>query len=386
MDGQVEFGGAERFSPAQPTQRSAISDLSAALALRGDAEIPLRQTHVSNLLVRALAEVTQRRGVAPEVLLGSAADAILTAPAEGRVTLGQYQALMARAIQLTSDPALGLHCALLASESSFGLMSPLVAHAATLRDAIQLVTQFHSLMVEDVNIQLSERIGIAQLRCQVFAPVSRSVLELIVAGLVRMLRAFGGSEAELRAVCFNYGRPPYHHAYAAAFGGAERFAQAFTGIEFSARALDRPHIHRQPELHALMRSQAERSLERQARQLTCAERIRALMDGQPAAQPLDMVVASRELGISVRSLRRRLDEEGTSYRELTRSMSYDSACSMLRNRELTLQSIAHALGFSDCSTFHRAFKRWSGSTPAEYRARAQRTALPERRAPYSTSG
>ena len=84
-----------------------------------------------------------------------------------------------------------------------------------------------------------------------------------------------------------------------------------------------------------------------------------------------MALVSRELGLSVRSLRRRLLEEGTSYRELTQTLQYESACSMLRNPELTLQAIAHALGFADCSTFHRAFMRWSGSTPGAYREAAR---------------
>ena len=374
MDGLAEFGGADRLGSARVAKQSAVLEASGELADRAACVgLSLAQTHVSNVLVRALAEVAQRRGVAPETLVGGAAEAIFGAAADGRVTLGEYQALMARAIQLTSDPALGLQCTLIASESSFGLMSPLVGHAASLREAIQLVSQFHPLMLEGVSIQLSERIGTARLRCQVYAPVSRSVLELVVAGLVRMLRAFGCGEAELRAVCFSYARPAYHHAYTAAFGGAERFAQPFTGVEFCAPALDRPHMHREPGLHALMRAQAERSLERLARPLTCVERIRAFLDGQRATQLPDMFDASRELGISVRSLRRRLEEEGTSYRELTRAKLYDSACSMLRNPELTLQSIAHALGFADASTFHRAFKRWSGSTPAEYRARAPRS-------------
>src|SRR5262249_12844062 len=168
--------------------------------------------------------------------------------------------------------------------------------------------------------------------------------------------------------------PAYHHAYAIAFRGAERFAQPFTGIEFDAQALDRPHMHWEPELQALMRAQAERGLSRLSRPMTCTERVRALMSHRREGQPPDMAVASRELGISVRSLRRRLEEEGTSYRELAQSMVYESACSMLRNPDLTLQSIAHALGFADSSTFHRAFMRWAGQTPTAYREGASASA------------
>jgi AraC-like DNA-binding protein len=256
---------------------------------------------------------------------------------------------------------------LLASESSFGLLSHLVAHASSLRHAIELVSQFHGLLVDDVAIALDEHTGTARLRCKLYAPIETSVVELIIAGLVRMLRTFGCGAHEIHDVCFEHGRPAHHHAYSAAFGGAERFAQPFTGIEFAAHALDRPHMHWQPELQALMRAEAERGMQRLSRSLTCAERVRAWLAGRRDRQVPDMAVASRELGISVRSLRRRLEEEGTSYRELTQSMIYESACSMLRNPDLTLQAIAHALGFADSSTFHRAFMRWAGQTPLAYR-------------------
>jgi AraC-like DNA-binding protein len=326
-----------------------------------------RQTQVSNVLIRALVEVLQRRGVAPERLLGCASDALLSDPADGRVALSEFQALMARAIALTGEPALGLHCGLLASESSFGLMGHLVSHAASLRQAIDLVSQFHGLLVEDVHIRLSERIGTAQLRCQLHTRIDRSVIELIVAGLVRMLRTFGSGDAEIAAVCFEHTCPAYHRAYTVAFCGAERFAHSFTGVEFAARALDRPHLHWQPELQALMRAEAERGLDRLSRPATCAERIRALIGSRRDGRVPDMACAARELGLSVRSLRRRLEEEGTSYRALTQSMFHASACALLRNRDLTLQAVAHALGFADSSTFHRAFIRCAGVTPAAYR-------------------
>src|SRR5262249_10650355 len=121
-----------------------------------------RQPHVSNLLVRVLVEVLQRRGIGPEKLLGCAADALFSEPADGRTPLAEYQALIARAIALTEEPALGLQCGLLASESSFGLLSHLVAHAPSLRHAIELVSQFHGLLVDDVAIALDEHSGTAR--------------------------------------------------------------------------------------------------------------------------------------------------------------------------------------------------------------------------------
>jgi AraC-like DNA-binding protein len=321
---------------------------------------------VSTILLRALLDVLQQRGVAPEALLGCSFEVLSLELAEQALPIARFQTLLARAVELTGEPALGLLCGLYASDASFGLMAPLTSCAPTLRRALAVVTQFQPLLLDGVRIRCAESMGVARLRCEFAScdPLSRSFVELIVAGLVRMLRAFGCTRADIHAVCFEHSHPTYYHAYARAFSGAERFSQRMTGIEFASQALDRPHLHREADLHALMLAEAARSLERLRR----TERVCALLGDRSPAEFPDMEVAARELGISVRSLRRRLAEEGTSYRQLTQAMLQEKACSMLRNPEETLHSVAHALGFSDPAAFHRAFRRWEKRTPGEYRA------------------
>jgi AraC-like DNA-binding protein len=156
-----------------------------------------------------------------------------------------------------------------------------------------------------------------------------------------------------------------------AFGGVERFGTSFTGIELSAGALDRPHLHQDIELHTLVLAQAERRLQQRTRGKRCAERASALLRAAPSTKFLDMDSLARKLGLSVRSLRRRLEEEGTSYRELTQDLVHEQACALLRDPALTLQGVAHALGFADSTSFHRAFRRRAGLTPVQYRALQQ---------------
>lgn len=84
-----------------------------------------------------------------------------------------------------------------------------------------------------------------------------------------------------------------------------------------------------------------------------------------------MLEAAKRLNISGRSLRRRLEEEGTSYRVLRQAALFAAACSLLAQRELPLKSIAYRLGFTSPSAFHHAFKRWAKVSPAEYRSRGQ---------------
>jgi AraC-like DNA-binding protein len=323
------------------------------------------------VLLRALADVVQQAGVPPGAVFEGEETRLATCePTDFRVPLPTYRALLGRAIAVTGDPALGLRCALHASESAFDLMAPLVAHVPTLRHAIQETRQFQALAFDGAAVHLTEHTGVARVRCDFprsHEPTDRSLAEFLTGGLVRMLRAFGCSQNEFLAAKFEHKRPSYHHVYAKAFDGKERFSQEFTCVEFAAAVLDRRHLHANPELQTLVHRQAQERLERLARPAGLIDRLRMYLLSQPAAQVPSMAVAARQLGVSVRTLRRRLAETDQSYRTLTQEMQGERACMMLRNPELTLQSVAGALGFTNTTAFYRAFKRWTGRTACDYR-------------------
>ena len=183
---------------------------------------------------------------------------------------------------------------------------------------------------------------------------------------------FGATRGEVYAARFEHRRPDHHRAYAEVFAGTERFAESVTSLEFAAELLDRPHLHFNRGLQTLVHAQAEQRLAQLARPASLVTRLRMYLLNQPAEVVPDMNVAARELGVSVRSLRRRLDEEGLSFRMLSQELRCERACTLLRNPELSLQSVADALGFTDMVGFHRAFKRWTGLTASQYRGAASR--------------
>lgn len=188
----------------------------------------------------------------PDCFFGGNIPTPCEAPDEASLSLTEFQQLLNHACHLTGDPALALQCGLQASESSFGLMSPLVSHASTLRGALALLARFHILLTEGVLMEVRERAGVAQMRCRLMAApgvVQQCFIEFMTAGLVRTLLSFGCTHDEIYAVRFEYPRPAHGHAYIVAFKGAEQFSQPYTAVEFSTSALDRPHLHRQRVLH-----------------------------------------------------------------------------------------------------------------------------------------
>jgi AraC-like DNA-binding protein len=324
---------------------------------------PLR---VSAVLARGLLEVAAQHGVTAQALGFDDADSL-----GNTLTLAELNTLFVRAVRLTGRPALGLQWGQFASERSYGLMNILVSYAPTLRRALALVVQFASLLGDGAQVKVVERLGVVRIVFDLHVEhraIDHGFIEMLNAGLVRMLLVFGCTQDEIRSVSFEYGRPLHHAAYAAAFAGAEQFAQPFTGVEVAAHTLDRRHLHSDPELLAMGLGLAERTLAQITRPVSFRERVRLLLRSVPYTDGWTMARLSHRLGVCERSLRRKLADEGVTWRALTQELQQDTALSLLQDSSLSLQSVAHALGFSDSSSFHRAFRRWTGVTPNEYRA------------------
>jgi AraC-like DNA-binding protein len=325
------------------------------------------------LFVRAIVEAVERVGVTRDALFaGMEIDPARLGQVHDRFDIHEFARIQTRALDLTRDEALGLHLAEHVQEASFDIVAHLVAHSPTLREAIDQCLQFQRLALDEAQLTMREKGSVVTIEYQFARSMERSDrmhAEFIVAGLMRMLRTVSGPAGAAHAALFEHARPAHHREYTRFFGGTEKFEQATTGLVFDRSLLDRPQINQHPELYLLLRAEAERALERMTEGLGAADQLRRYLLARPPSRIPDPATAARDLGMSERSLRRRLAAESTSYRDLVRAILETHADHMLRDPKRSIQETAHALGFADAATFHRAFKRWTGRTPKEYRER-----------------
>ena len=328
---------------------------------------------VSTVMVRVLVDGVERAGVPrDELLRPQNIDPARLAEVDGRFELEEFGRLQMRAMDLTRDEALGLHIAEHTHDSAFDLIAHLVSHAPTLREAFGVCAQFQRLIMDDSQITLSETGTTAKLQYQfarTFERSDRMQAEFVVAAFLRFVRVFAGPGVEPQVASFEHARPAHHREYTRLFGDAARFSQSRTELAFDRPLLDHAQLHQNPELYSLLRSQAERALERVATGLRPADQIERYLRARSPARIPDISTAARDHGLSARSLRRRLAADATSYRSLVRATLEASAGHMLRDPRRSIQETAHALGFTNVGAFHRAFKRWTGMTPAQYRER-----------------
>jgi AraC-like DNA-binding protein len=328
---------------------------------------------ISTILVRVIVDAVEKTGVLRDEFLRSLKiDPARLSRAEGRFDLEEFVRLEVRALDVTQDEALGLHIAERAPVTAFDLMSHLTSHAPTMREAFRLVVQFQHLLMDDCHIALKERGGSATIHYSFTRSQERADrmhAEFVVSALLRFARAFGGDNLGRRVAAFEHPRPPHCKEYVRLFGDAVRFDQPQTAFTFDRAVLDREHLHQHPELFALLRSQAQRALERVAHGLGTVDQVQQYLLAYPPARIPDLSTAARDLGLSNRTLRRLLATETTSYRSLVRAVRKSYADHMLRDPKRSIQETASALGFANVRAFHRAFKQWTGMTPGEYRGR-----------------
>jgi AraC-like DNA-binding protein len=330
---------------------------------------------VSTLLVRALVEAAERAGVSREALLRDTIETARLADIGARIDHADFEKLLLLALDLTGNEAFPLQMAEWATEGAFDVVAHMISHAPTLRHAIDLGCRFGRLISDGTQLRLSERAGTATLAIEFVRSsprMDRAHAEFVLMGLLRMLQVFGGPQTRVSGVLFEHPRPAHHGSYARAFSGAERFGQRSSAILFDAALLDRPHLHHHSQLYDVLLPLAEQQLSRVSTGVGLAQRVEEYLRARPASRIPDMPTAARDHGVSVRSLRRRLSEAGLSYRALVRSVLERRATELLRDQRRSLQETAVALGFADVTAFHRAFKRWTGATPHEYREADQR--------------
>jgi AraC-like DNA-binding protein len=326
---------------------------------------------VSTVIARVLIEILQRRGVpsaTAQAAFACAADVI--ADLEARVPAARVLEFFAAVEGLTGDPFFGLHAAEMLGKGDLRLLELTVSAAPNLRGALERVARYYGLIHErtDLTLAIEGELAVFAHRKEGFPkPLPRHEPEMLLAAIVVHARRLTGVALPLRAVHFAHPRPADISEHERIFGKALVFEAPGDALLLDAADLERPLL----TADAALREVLERYAALEVSRLAVPDRFltdvrgsiaRGLSGGEPA---LDATAAA--LKISTRTLQRRLQEHGTSHQEVIDDVRKQLALSQLARETMAISEVAYLLGFSEVSTFHRAFKRWTGNTPGEYR-------------------
>jgi AraC-like DNA-binding protein len=325
---------------------------------------------VSVIAIRGLLTEAQRRGVAAgEILTGPTAHEGFLSDMRSVIPETEFDAILDRAIRLTGDEGLGLSVGMNAPESTFQIIAHLVLAAPTLADAFDMLERYSPLLMEGLSISLTRSGSLAQFRYHFHAGSSarsaRYGAECMAATILRFATHFVPNLA-LTSLAFEHIEPSYGQRYRSLFGCPVRFGQRDNCAEFDAAALTVRQPHADLAMAQVLRNAAEQLLSTAGPRASLGDRLRAVLRRERDLCAVDTDRLAREIGVSQRALRRRLSAEGLSVSQLLEEARCTIACEELRRPGGSIKDVADRLGYSEPSAFHRAFKRWTGQTPAAY--------------------
>ena len=315
-----------------------------------------------------LLERTSEMGLSRKELLSTAGltEEMLSDP-DTRIPASRIEALWRTVIARCPDPAMGVHFGASISARELGLVGYTMAYSPTLGRALQRIARYSRVVSESIEITLdTERTEITMNGGPRFDALKRP-LDSRLAALLAVAREITATDVVPREVRFSYEKPADTSQFAAVFRCPLRFGKSAGALVFYEEDLGRRVVTADTTLVGYLDRLADEALESLSGAETFVGRVRRAIwqevsDGRPSLKR-----TAKVLGTSVRTLQRRLTDEETTFAHVLEAFRKEMASGLLRNRELSIYEVAFLLGYSEPSTFHRAFRRWTGSSPQEFR-------------------
>jgi AraC-like DNA-binding protein len=332
---------------------------------------------VSARIGAMIVQLAAARGADVAALLrASGFDPALAKDADARIPIEVENALWEAAAHELGDPWFGLRSAAHLRPGAFDVLDYAVRTAPTLRAALERLVRYnrlvHGAAVFHVEDRHDDRVRIEHAFAVPGRQPTRHASEFTLASLVVSGGQIGG--APLRALSVELpALPPANDlaVYEQVFGVRPRFGAAVGALELLRANVDRPAPAADPNLSEIILRQAEALLAaRPDPHDSLANRARRVMATQLGEGHVSLATVARGLKMSERTLQRRLGAEKLTFDALLEEVRRELAVHYLANPAMAIGEVAYLLGYSEPSAFHRAFKRWTGATPAEVRARA----------------
>lgn len=320
--------------------------------------------------VRVLFDYMQQKGFDPQRICAplrwqelQAADAALRCP------LNEWHGLMGAAEALMSDPHLALTLSEYLKPWHTGLVGFMAMTSSSLRDVGEVLKRYHHLLndIEAVDASLAGDQFVLGVR-QLTALKSSRISLLTLGSWAWHARWLTGRADLVFDAHFAFAEPRRLELFHRVFGGALRFNQPNSAMLGDQSYLALRVIQQEPTINRILHQQAAAQIDQRADSAgNFLARLERLLASHLGQGEVSLSVLAAEMQISPRTLQSRLEDSGLSFRSVVERVRKHQAIQYLNDSRLSLMQIALMLGFSNQTSFHHAFKRWTGQSPGEFR-------------------
>lgn len=323
---------------------------------------------ISLALVHEALQVYQARGMDAAGLLEQTGipPALLAAP-HTRVSAESYARLWFLTAQAMDDEFFGMDSHPM-RVGAFALLCHSVLGCPTLEKALKRALDFFRLVLDDLHGSLSVEGDRVRITLHDRAGPNRMFAYCTFLIILHSLACWlVGRRLPILSASFRCVEPADTTDYCVRFCERLAFDQPETSITFDAAALCLRVIQNEKSLREFLHGAPANLLVKYRNDDSLTAKVRKLLRQQPPAIWPDLQALAQELNLTVSTLRRRLEDEGQTYQQIKDVLRCDLAIASLNQGEDSVFEIAGQLGFADASAFHRAFKKWTGTSPGEYR-------------------
>ncbi len=338
---------------------------------------PMKQPTVSARLVEGLLSFAADNGAPRDALL---ADADIPSEAfedpDGRVPIGDYQALMARAKAATGDPALALRWGEAVDMADVSIVGLIMNASRTMGEAFEQLQRFNRLALEVDTVGAAPRFVLqpergalwmidTRVEPNAFPEISEVSFARLVCGPRRFL-----DKPHVLEVRFTHPEPSYRQEYDRIFQCPVHFSQSGNAMRLAPDIASWPVALQPAYVLPIISRHAEALLERIAEEPTVRAAVESRLVKDLPKGDFTAASVAADLGLSRQSLYRKLRAEGASFSQVVDDLRKEMAIDLLRDRRTSVAEAAYLLGFSDPASLSRAFKRWTGRSPRDVRRRS----------------
>jgi AraC-like DNA-binding protein len=339
---------------------------------------------------RLMTEVAAGQGADRAALLdGTGITPKMFESPDARISPRQYAQLTRHALRLTNNSGFGIDLGRRVQLPNLGMLGVAAMSSPDVRTAVELGLRYYRLVAPFWDLSLEADGNLLRLTAREaisLEPLHVVATEILLVTFLNLSRGPLGRDVPCRELRLDYPEPPHASRYAEFLPSVPvLFDQPVTQLVVDASVLDQKLPSPDPVTARMAERQCATSLSPAVSPEGLLAKVRRMLEAKPGRY-LGPEALAEALQTSPRTLRRSLDEMGTSYQELVDKARCKHAEDLLSSTEMSINEIAERLGFSEGSAFRRAFKRWTGRTAARYRHEEGKPSTSGGRRPLARSG
>ncbi|WP_285259089.1 AraC family transcriptional regulator [Halopseudomonas bauzanensis] len=293
----------------------------------------------------------------------------LLSQAGARISIPRFMRLGHAAIQLSDRADFGLLMGLHSEPTHLGLPGVTAQCAPTLGQAFEILVRFERLVSQNYRGHSSFQAPATRFySISPYNAFNLFVVDSALASRLQLARQLTAGAARLREVHIEFPAPEYAARYEALFGCPVLFEQQHNQLLWEPASLELQPVQHAATTHEQLLTLCDQQLRELTRHRRLRERVEEIVSPQLHSRLPTLDEVARQLGLPGWTLRRRLRiEDGTRFQDIIDEIRRDLAVSYIRDTETALGEVSFLLGFSSPAAFQRAFKRWTGVAPGQYR-------------------